>query len=162
MALREVGMYAWTVPAVKDPTGSMMKIMKRTLTAVCQVYFQKEEQEERKADEGLEEYEKQIKAMSRHADLRCRSVRGYPTYLETRFMLKYSLRCQILPNSPSNTIFRKPDRPQVSTAMSRSSIAAMESKSPQQKLGSCGAMIKILKSVCSLGVALLSKYKVVR
>lgn len=28
MVLREVGMYAWTFPAVKDPTGSMMKIMK--------------------------------------------------------------------------------------------------------------------------------------
>lgn len=80
MALREVGMYAWTVPAVKDPTGSMMKIMKRTLTAVCQVYFQKEEQEERKADEGLEEYEKQIKAMSRHADLGARSFQTlHPT-----------------------------------------------------------------------------------
>lgn len=29
MALRDVGMYAWTVPAVKDPTDSMMKIMER-------------------------------------------------------------------------------------------------------------------------------------
>ncbi|OWZ61241.1 hypothetical protein AYX15_06537 [Cryptococcus neoformans] len=48
MVLREVGMYAWTVPTVKDPTGSMMNIMKQ--------------------------YEKQIKAMSRHVDLRCRSV----------------------------------------------------------------------------------------
>lgn len=75
MVLREVGMYAWTVPTVKDPTGSMMNIMKRTWTAICQVYLQKE-----KADGEVEEYEKQIKAMSRHVDLRCRSVRSYPTY----------------------------------------------------------------------------------
>lgn len=34
MAFRDVGMYAWTVPAVKDPTGSMMRIMERAYPAI--------------------------------------------------------------------------------------------------------------------------------
>jgi len=29
MALREVGLYAWTLPHVKDPVGSTLRIMKR-------------------------------------------------------------------------------------------------------------------------------------
>lgn len=29
MAMRDVGLYAWTLPHVKDPQGSTMKIMRR-------------------------------------------------------------------------------------------------------------------------------------
>lgn len=32
MVLRDVGLYAWTIPQVKDPSGSTMKIMKRRST----------------------------------------------------------------------------------------------------------------------------------
>ncbi|KIS01270.1 dRaptor [Cryptococcus deuterogattii 2001/935-1] len=44
MALREVGMYAWTFPAVKDPTGSMMKIMKHPSKLSIQHHLQKARQ----------------------------------------------------------------------------------------------------------------------
>jgi hypothetical protein len=29
MAMRDVGLYAWTLPHIKDPQGSTMKIMRR-------------------------------------------------------------------------------------------------------------------------------------
>ncbi|WWD17245.1 hypothetical protein CI109_101683 [Kwoniella shandongensis] len=48
MALREVGMYAWTTPTRKDPMGSMTKIMKQ--------------------------YMQQLKALSKQSDLLCRAA----------------------------------------------------------------------------------------
>ncbi|KAK8864455.1 hypothetical protein IAR55_001704 [Kwoniella newhampshirensis] len=48
MALREVGLYAWMAPDVKDPLGSMTKIMKK--------------------------YIQQVKTLSNHAELQCRSA----------------------------------------------------------------------------------------
>ncbi|WWC94207.1 hypothetical protein V866_001047 [Kwoniella sp. B9012] len=48
MGLRDVGQYAWTTPSVKDPMGSMMKIMKQ--------------------------YSQQIRGPSKHSTLDCRTV----------------------------------------------------------------------------------------
>ena len=71
MALRDVGLYAWTLPHVKDPQGSMMRIMKRALDPAFPIVF------------GLisrSEYVKQMKRISKQ-DLQCRSV-GQPSRLD--------------------------------------------------------------------------------
>ncbi|WVW83973.1 hypothetical protein I302_105996 [Kwoniella bestiolae CBS 10118] len=48
MGLRDVGQYAWTTPMIKDPMGSMMKIMKQ--------------------------YSQQVRGLSKHSTLDCRTA----------------------------------------------------------------------------------------
>ncbi|ODO09834.1 hypothetical protein I350_02053 [Cryptococcus amylolentus CBS 6273] len=48
MAIRDIGQYGWTVPSIKDPIGSMVTIMKQ--------------------------YTKQMKDLSKHSDLTCRTA----------------------------------------------------------------------------------------
>ncbi|WVQ72494.1 hypothetical protein IAR50_002049 [Cryptococcus sp. DSM 104548] len=48
MAIRDIGQYGWTIPFIKDPTGSMVKIMKH--------------------------YTQQMKGLSKHSDVNCRTA----------------------------------------------------------------------------------------
>nr|XP_018262917.1 uncharacterized protein I303_04406 [Kwoniella dejecticola CBS 10117]OBR85075.1 hypothetical protein I303_04406 [Kwoniella dejecticola CBS 10117] len=65
MGMRDVGQYAWTTPVIKDPTGSMMRIMKR-------------ESGRAKSDNGKSLYPKsvdiQLRILAKQANLDCRAA----------------------------------------------------------------------------------------